>query len=80
MKAKIYITLKDGVLDPQGKAVAGALANLGFSEVADVRQGKFVEIELKERDKAKASEQVKQMCQKLLANTVIENYQFDLVE
>lgn len=80
MKAKVYITLKNGVLDPQGKAVAGALANLGFSEVADVRQGKFVEIELKERDKAKASEQVKLMCEKLLANTVIENYQFDLVD
>lgn len=80
MKAKVYITLKNGVLDPQGKAVAGALANLGFSEVADVRQGKFVEIDLKERDKAKASEQVKLMCEKLLANTVIENYQFDLVD
>jgi len=82
MKAKVYITLKKGVLDPQGKAVAGALANLGFSEVADVRQGKFVEIELRggERDKAKASAQVKQMCEKLLANTVIENYQFDLVD
>lgn len=80
MKAKVYITLKNGVLDPQGKAVAGALANLGFSEVADVRQGKFVEIELKEKDKAKASAQVKQMCEKLLANTVMENYQFDLVE
>lgn len=80
MKAKVYITLKNGVLDPQGKAVAGALANLGFSEVADVRQGKFVEIELKEKDKAKATAQVKQMCEKLLANTVMENYQFDLVE
>lgn len=80
MKAKVYITLKNGVLDPQGKAVAGALANLGFSEVADVRQGKFVEIELKERDKEKAAANVKQMCEKLLANTVIENYQFDLVD
>ncbi len=80
MKAKVYITLKNGVLDPQGKAVAGALANLGFSEVADVRQGKFVEIELKERDKTKASAQVQQMCEKLLANTVIENYKFDLVD
>lgn len=80
MKAKVFITLKDGVLDPQGKAVAGALANLGFSEVADVRQGKFIEIDLSEKDKAKASEQVKQMCQKLLANTVIENYNFELVE
>lgn len=80
MKAKVYITLKNGVLDPQGKAVAGALANLGFSEVADVRQGKFVEIDLKERDKTKAAEQVKLMCEKLLANTVIENYQFDLVD
>ena len=80
MKAKVYITLKNGVLDPQGKAVAGALANLGFSEVADVRQGKFVEIELKERDKEKASANVKQMCEKLLANSVIENYQFDLVD
>lgn len=80
MKAKIFITLKNGVLDPQGKAVAGALANLGFSEVADVRQGKYIEIDLKEKDKAKASEQVKQMCQKLLANTVIENFNFELAE
>ena len=80
MKAKVYITLKNGVLDPQGKAVAGALANLGFSEVADVRQGKFVEIDLKERDKAKASDQVKQMCEKLLANTVVEKYSIELAE
>ena len=78
--AEIDVMPLKALLDPQGKAVAGALANLGFSEVADVRQGKFVEIELKERDKEKASANVKQMCEKLLANTVIENYQFDLVD
>jgi phosphoribosylformylglycinamidine synthase PurS subunit len=74
MKAKIYITLKNGVLDPQGKAIEGALGQLGFNGVNDVRQGKFIELELNETDKAKAEAQVAQMCEKLLANTVVENY------
>lgn len=74
MKAKIHITLKTGVLDPQGKAVQNALGSLGFDGVGDVRQGKFVEIELAETDPDKAEKLVTQMCEKLLANTVIENY------
>lgn len=74
MKARIHITLKNGVLDPQGKAVQNALGSLGFDGVGDVRQGKYMEIELSETDPDKAEKTVEQMCQKLLANTVIENY------
>lgn len=80
MKAKVHITLKNGVLDPQGKAVQHALGSLGFDGVKDVRQGKFIELELAETDKAKAKEAVEQMCKQLLANTVIENYTIDLVD
>ena len=80
MKAKIHITLKNGVLDPQGKAVQTALAGLGFTGVYDVRQGKFIELELTEADRAKAEAQVDDMCKKLLANTVIENYAIEIVE
>ena len=79
MKAKIHITLKNGVLDPQGRAIAGALHNLGFPEVQDVRQGKYIEVDVKETDKGKAEAAVKDMCEKLLANTVVENYKFELV-
>lgn len=78
MKAKVHITLKNGVLDPQGKAVQHALASLGFSGVNDVRQGKFIELDLAETDKDKARAAVEQMCKGLLANTVIENYTIDL--
>ncbi len=78
MKAKIHITLKNGVLDPQGKAISGALQNLNFKGVEEVRQGKFIEIELKETDRKKAHETIDAMCQKLLANTVIENYRFEV--
>ncbi len=74
MKARIHITLKSGVLDPQGKAIQHALGNLGFSGVEDVRQGKFIEIELAETDAARARTSVEAMCRQLLANTVIENY------
>jgi phosphoribosylformylglycinamidine synthase len=80
MKARIHVTLKNGVLDPQGQAIAHALGSLGFPGVGDVRQGKYIEVELAERDRAKAQDQVKQMCEKLLANTVIEKYAIDLVE
>jgi phosphoribosylformylglycinamidine synthase len=80
MKARVHITLKNGVLDPQGRAIANALHSLGFDKVGDVRQGKFIEIDLKETDTAKAKSAVDQMCAKLLANTVIENYSVDLVE
>ncbi|MFM8748235.1 MAG: phosphoribosylformylglycinamidine synthase subunit PurS [Aestuariivirga sp.] len=78
MKAKVTVTLKSGVLDPQGKAIAGALGHLGFAGVGEVRQGKYFEIELAETDRAKATEQVKAMCEKLIANTVIENYHIDV--
>jgi phosphoribosylformylglycinamidine synthase subunit PurS len=78
VKAKIHITLKPGVLDPQGKAIAGALHHLGFDGVGEVRQGKFIEVELKGSDRKKAHDAIDSMCQKLLANTVIENYRFDI--
>lgn len=79
MKARVHITLKRGVLDPQGKAIAQALAALGFAGVGEVRQGKYIEIELVETDRAKAAAAVEAMCSKLLANTVIENYAIDLL-
>ena len=80
MKARIHITLKNGVLDPQGKATEHALGGLGFGGINDVRQGKYIELDLAESDPAKARETVESMCQKLLANTVIENYEIDLDE
>lgn len=80
MKAKIHVTLKNGVLDPQGKAVEHALGSLGFSGVSGVRQGKYIELNLAETDKTKARAQLEAMCQKLLANTVIENYSIDIAE
>ena len=79
MKARVHVTLKNGVLDPQGKAIGHALGSLGFSGVGDVRQGKFIELELAETDKAKAKARLDEMCRKLLANTVIENYSIELV-
>lgn len=78
MKAKVKVTLKNGVLDPQGKAIEGALGSLGFFGVEHVRQGKYFEIDLAEKDPAKAREQVRAMCDKLIANTVIENYDIEL--
>lgn len=78
MKARVHVTLKSGVLDPQGKAIGHALGSLGFSGVGEVRQGKLIELELKETDAAKARAQVKEMCEKLLANTVIEDYRIDV--
>jgi phosphoribosylformylglycinamidine synthase subunit PurS len=80
MKAKVHITLKNGVLDPQGRAIAGALAHMGFDDVADVRQGKYIEVDLKSTDRAKAEVAVKKMCESLLANTVVENYKIEIVE
>ena len=79
MKARIRITLKNGVLDPQGKAIQGALGSLGFSGVNDVRQGKYIEVDLASTDKAAAEAEVERMCKDLLANTVIENYVYELV-
>ena len=78
MKAKAYITLKKGVLDPQGKAVIGALDTLGFKEVKDLRVGKFVEIELEAPTKDEAKKRVKEMCEKLLANTVMEDFKVEV--
>lgn len=78
MKARVTIMLKAGVLDVQGNAVCGALETLGFSNVGSVRQGKVIELELNEKDPQKAKAEVVQMCEKLLANTVIENYQIEI--
>ncbi len=80
MKALIKITLKTGVLDPQGKAIEHALSALGFSGVEDVRQGKYIEVALTETDEDKAGAQVEKMCRELLSNTVIENYSFKLAK
>jgi len=79
MKARVHVTLKGGVLDPQGKAIGNALHRLGFPEVGDVRQGKFIELELAETDADRAKSRLDEMCRKLLANTVIENYRIELV-
>jgi phosphoribosylformylglycinamidine synthase PurS subunit len=78
MKARVHITLKSGVLDPQGKAIAHALASLGFTGINTVRQGKVIELDLAESDPARAEETLTSMCEKLLANTVIENYAIEL--
>ena len=80
MLAKVHVTLKNGVLDPQGKAVRNALAGLGFAGVGEVRQGKLIEIELAETDRAKARREVEAMCRKLLANTVIEDFTIEFAE
>ena len=74
MKATIYISLKNGVLDPQGKAIENALGQLGFDGVENVRQGKMIELELADTDANQARDRLQEMCEKLLANTVIENY------
>ena len=78
MKATIYISLKNGVLDPQGKAIENALGQLGFDGVENVRQGKMIELELAETDANQARNRLQEMCEKLLANTVIENYDIRL--
>jgi len=78
MKATIHITLKNGVLDPQGKAIENALRQLGFDGVDEVRQGKLIEVNLSENDPEKVEAALTDMCEKLLANTVIENYQIHL--
>ena len=78
MKATIYISLKNGVLDPQGKAIENALGQLGFDGVENVRQGKMIELELADTDANQAHDRLQEMCEKLLANTVIENYDIRL--
>lgn len=78
MKARVHVTLKSGILDPQGKAIQNALGALGFSGIEAVRQGKVIELDLTESDPEKARASVRAMCEKLLANTVIENYAIEL--
>ncbi len=79
MRARVHIGLKPGVLDPQGQAVEGALKRLGFADVASVRQGKVFDLDLATTDKARAKAEVAQMCERLLANTVIETYAIEIV-
>jgi phosphoribosylformylglycinamidine synthase PurS subunit len=78
MKARVFVTLKNGVLDPQGKAIGHALNGLGFGAVGEVRQGKVIDLDLSETDETKARAALKDMCEKLLANTVIEKYEIEL--
>jgi phosphoribosylformylglycinamidine synthase PurS subunit len=79
MKARVYVTLKSGVLDPQGQAVARALGRLGFAEVKDARIGKYIEMQIDDGVKD-VDAHLKQMCEKLLANTVIEEYRYEIVK
>jgi len=79
MKARVIVTLKEGVLDPQGKAIEGALKSLGIEAIASVRQGKVFDIELAAKDKKTAEAALKNACEKLLANTVIENYRLEVL-
>jgi phosphoribosylformylglycinamidine synthase len=78
MKARVFVTLKNGVLDPQGKAIGHALNNLGFDAVGEVRQGKVIDLELADKDESRARASLKEMCEKLLANTVIEKYEIEI--
>ena len=80
MKAKIYITLKEGIHDPQGRAVQQSLHTLGFETVQDVRIGKFLEVDLQDMEKASAETTIDNMCQKLLANMVIEDFRYEIIE
>ncbi len=78
MKARVHVTLKTGVLDPQGKAIEHALSQLGYQDVNEVRTGKVIELQVTESDPEKARAEVDRMCRELLANTVIENYDIEL--
>ncbi len=78
MKAKIYVTLKSAVLDPQGQAVQKTLSRLGFDEVDGVRIGKYIELDLKGEDKNSATARLEEMCKRLLCNTVIESYRIEV--
>lgn len=78
IKATVYVTIKQSVLDPQGVAVQGALHSMGFGEVQSVRIGKYMEFQLDTSDRNEAEARVKDMCEKLLANTVVEDYRFEL--
>jgi phosphoribosylformylglycinamidine synthase subunit PurS len=78
MRARVTVTLKPGVLDPQGQAIQGALGSLGFTGIGGVRQGKMFDVNIEESDPKRAEAVVKEMCEKLLANTVVENYAIEL--
>jgi phosphoribosylformylglycinamidine synthase PurS subunit len=78
MVARVYVTLKPGVLDPAGKAVEGSLHTLGFGQVSGVRLGKYIELQLPDGNGAEARAQVEEMCRKLLANTVVENFRVEI--
>jgi phosphoribosylformylglycinamidine synthase len=80
MHARVYVTPKKGVLNPQGKAIEHSLHALGFEEVADARLGKFIELSLNETDRRRAETRLDEMCRKLLANGVIEDYRFELTD
>ena len=80
MKARVHVTLKSGVLDPQGSAIKKSLSNIGIDAISSVTQGKYFEITLEETDKNKAHDIIKKSCESLLSNTVIENYSFELIE
>jgi len=79
MKARVTIMLKDGVLDPQGEAIKQALTSLEYNKVSSVRQGKVIDLDLNESSEEAAIDSIKEMCEKLLANTVIENYEIELL-
>jgi|TARA_B110000459_G_scaffold107742_1_gene119560 phosphoribosylformylglycinamidine synthase PurS subunit len=79
MKVRVHVMPKDGLLDPQGEAINIALVNMGFEEVKNVKQGKVIELELEEEDKIVVKNRVEEMCQKLLANSVIESFQVELI-
>lgn len=78
MKARVHITLKDGVLDPQGKAIGDLLRRIGYTSVSGVRQGKLIELDIDEKDRRRAAAEVERMCKDLLANPVIESYAIEL--
>lgn len=78
IRARVHVTLKDGVLDPQGKAIGNALRGLGFDGVGEVRQGKLIELDLEDTDPDEARRRVEEMCRTLLANPVIESYAIDM--
>ena len=79
MKARVTVMLKSGILDPQGEAIKNALNSLGYNEVSSIRQGKVIEINLDETSEEKAKNSIEKMCKKLLANTVVENYQIEII-
>jgi phosphoribosylformylglycinamidine synthase len=80
MRVKIFVSLKSGVLDPHGKAIERSLHTLGYGEVQDVRAGKFLELQLEAPSRATAEARVREMCDKLLANPVIEDYRYEIIE